>query len=146
MNLRSKFLILSSTLMIAASLVPQAHAAKKGKAAAAPATGDNAKISSDPGAPTVKENRLLKWVEVDPPNVGKNDQFFVRGVLLDIADAKDPQGNGIKDTYIMKVLPIAILENNERSIDLNEFMSGVDIVRTIPDKKWLKNFKKGNVI
>jgi len=143
-----KIFILGTTLMLAASLISPAQAAKKrsSKAAAAPGTGDNAKISSDPGAPTVKENKLLKWVEVDPPNIGKNDQFFFRGVVLDVVPLKDAEGKDVKDAYTIKVLPISILENNERSIDLQEFLNGVDIVRSIPDKKWMKDIKKGNVI
>lgn len=147
MTSRKKFFAAGAALLLALSLIPQAQAAKKkGSSASAPGTGDNAKISSDPGAATVKENRLLKWTEVDPPNVGKNDQFFFRGIFVDSATYRGADNKEIKDTFTLTILPVSILENSERGITFEKFANGVEVVKLIPDKKWLGKFKKGNVV
>lgn len=139
-----KIFVMGAVLMLGAVSLSPAWAAKK-KSSAAPGSSE-AHISSDPGSATVHENQLLKWTEVDPPNIGKNDQFFFRGVFLEVESAKDAQGNDIRGTYDLKVLPISILENSERGLTFEKFANGVDLIRTIPDSKWLKNFKKGNVV
>ena len=131
-------------LIAGSSPFHEAHAAKKksaGTKASSPATGDNAKISSDPDAPTVKENRLLKWGPVDPPDRGKSKEFFVRGVFVDLTPSKD----GIKDFYQMSLLPVEVVENEYRNITLDNFINGMTVSAFLP-RDLKKNFKKGAVV
>jgi len=97
-------------------------------------------ISSDPGSATIKEAALLKWGAVDPPSKGKHDQFFFRGAFLEATPVE-----GQKNVYSLKFLPIAILENEERSITIDNYTNGVSVEREVADQKWLKSFKKGNI-
>ncbi|MFO1462764.1 MAG: hypothetical protein U1F66_03235 [bacterium] len=132
-------------LLAGSAVSHEAQAAKKkaGGAAksAAPATGDNAKISSDPDAPTVKENRLLKWGPVDPPDRGKSKEFFVRGIFVNMEPSKD----GIKDTYELTLLPVEIVENEYRNITADHFASGMTVHAFLP-KDLKKQFKQGAMV
>lgn len=120
-----------------------AMAASKKKAAGAsvPATGDNAKISSDPDAPTVKENRLLKWGPVDPPDRGKNPEFFFRGVFVDMT----PTEGGAKDMYRVTFLPVEIVENEYRNVTHDNFVNGITIPVFMP-AQLKKQVKKGGIV
>lgn len=107
----------------------------------APATGDNAKISSDPDAPTVKEARLLKWGPVDPPDRGKKQEFFIRAVFVDLQEGK----NVDKSTYDMTVLPVEVVQNEYRNVTLDHFNNGLTFTAFVPDAL-KKQLKKGQVV
>ena len=121
-----------------------AKARRKAKPAAKPPA--EGKISSDPGAATVREAALLKWGAVDPPSTGKNDEFFFRGVFLESVPQKDAEGKDIKNFYVLKFLPIEIVENEERSIGFDHFTNGIEVTREILHKDFWKNLEKGNVV
>jgi len=121
-----------------------AMAVTKKKAAAkasAPGTGDNAKISSDPDAPTVKENRLLKWGPVDPPDRGKKPEFFFRGVFVDMT----PTEGGAKDMYQVTFLPVEIVENEYRNVTADNFINGMILPVYMP-AQLKKQMKKGGIV
>jgi hypothetical protein len=114
-------------------------ATKKGRAAAKKPSSAG-KISSDPDSATVKEAALLKWGPVKVPQTGKEYDFFMRGVVLDISPIKDQ-----KEFFTIKILPIEILENKERFITMDNYKSGVDITHRLA-KQEMKDLKKGNII
>ena len=143
MNLWKRSLAsLAMLSLVAVSAYHQANAVEK-KSAARPGSGDNDLISSDPGAATQKEHRLLKWSEVDPPDRGKNPEYFVRAVFLDLSDM--PEGQRKKDTYMMKILPIEIVENEYRVITFDHFANGMEVPAFLPDSL-KKQLKKGGVV
>ncbi|MCC7344665.1 MAG: hypothetical protein IT573_06970 [Deltaproteobacteria bacterium] len=138
------FLAVGALLAGSASFHDALAAKKKaGAVKAAPATGDNAKISSDPDAPTVKENRLLKWGAVDPPDRGKNPEFFFRGVYVNMEDMSK-EGKG-KDFWRLNILPIEVVENEYRNITMEHFMNGIKLPMYLP-KKLKDQFKPGSVV
>jgi hypothetical protein len=145
MNFWKKGLLLVITTILVGSLASSATwaARRKGGAKAPPAEG---KISSDPGAATIKEAGLLKWGAVDPPSTGKNDEFFFRGVFLESVQQTDAEGKTIKNAYVLKFLPVEIVENEERSIGFDNFANGINVKREVLHKDFWKNLNKGNVV
>lgn len=123
--------------------MPAGAAKAKKEKTVAPAEG---KISSDPGAATIRENALLKWQAVDPPSTGKNDEYFFRGVFVESIPQKDADGKDIKNNFVLKFLPIEIVENEERAIGFDNFANGVDVKREVLHKDFWKNMEKGNVV
>lgn len=131
------------------SVHPAAAATRRKKSAspaAAPATGDNAKISSDPGSATVKENKVLKWTHVDPPSTGDISEYEFRGVLVDIQPEKDADGKEIKNQYVLKFDVLEVVENEERDITFDIFSGGVTIKRRVVNKDFWKEVKKGKLL
>lgn len=143
---KSLTLVTALSLFAGAAAFNEAHAAKKKSAGAAKpkaaGTGDNALISQDPGAATVKENRLLKWGPVDPPDRGKSPEYFVRGVFMDI---QPMEGDNRKDFYTLILLPVEVVENEYRVITFDNFANGMRIPAFLP-KDLKKQFKPGGVV
>jgi len=138
------FLAVGALLAGSASFHDALAAKKKsGAAKAAPATGDNAKISSDPDAPTVKEARLLKWEAVDPPDRGKSPEFFIRGVYVAM-ESMENEGKS-KDFYRLTILPVEVVENPYRNVVYDHFVNGLKLPVFLP-KDLKKQFKKGGVV
>ncbi len=147
MNLwkKSLTLVTALSLVAGAAALNDAQAAKRKSAGAAKkpaATGDNALISSDPGAPTVREHRLLKWGPVDPPDRGKSPEYFVRGAFMDLEPI---EGENRKDFYNIVMLPIEVVENEYRVITFENFVTGMKIPAFLP-KDLKKQFKSGAMI
>lgn len=148
MNFWKKSLMAATalSLVVGAAGFNDAHAAKKKSSGAAKAkavgTGDNALISSDPGAATVREARLLKWGAVDPPDRGKSPEYFVRGVVMNLEPI---EGENRKDFYNINFLPIEVVENEYRVITFDNFTNGMKIPSFLP-KDMKKQFKDGAVV
>jgi hypothetical protein len=147
---KSLTLVTALSLIAGAAAFNEAHAAKKRKSSGAAkaktvGTGDNALISSDPGAATVKEHRLLKWGAVDPPDRGKSPEFFVRGTFVEFLPFLDAENKERKDFYNMHILPVEVVENEYRSITFDSFATGMKIPVFMP-KDLKKQFKPGGVV
>lgn len=149
MNLWKKSLTLATALSLVAggAAFSDALAAKKKSSGAKKpaATGDNALISSDPGAATVKEHRLLKWGAVDPPDRGKSPEFFVRGVFMEFLPSIGADGKERKDFYNISLLPVEVVENEYRVITFDSFANGMKIPVFMP-KDLKKQFKPGAMV
>lgn len=100
----------------------------------------DARIKSDPDAPTNEEAKVLGWGPVKTPNRGKNPEFLVRGVVLEVQKAKEG-----KNTYDIKILPIEILNNHQRVLTFDNFQTGVDITLNV-GKERLKDLEKGRLV
>jgi len=98
------------------------------------------KVAKDPDAPTNREAKVLGWGPVKTPNRGKNPEFMIRGVVLDIEKVKDRQ-----NYYTLKILPIEILNNHQRVIGFDHFLTGVDIVLFLPKSK-VSELKEGRMV
>ncbi len=142
---RGLVLAIAGTFLVGLTGLQQAEAAKKRRAPAKKAPTEG-RISTDPGSATIKENALLKWGPVDPPNTGKNEEFFFRGAFLESTAMKDAEGKDIKGRFVLKFLPIEIVENEERSITFDKFANGVTVEREVLNKDFFKPLKRGNVV
>ena len=144
---KSLTLVTAISLVAGAAALNEVQAAKKRSSGAAKAktvgTGDNALISSDPGAPTVRENRLLKWGPVDPPDRGKSPEYFVRGAFVEFLPL--PEDDKRKDFYYMHILPVEVVENEYRVITFDSFTNGMKIPVFMP-KDLKKQFKPGGIV
>jgi len=109
-------------------LLPDAQARKK-------------RVIKDPDAPTNREAKVLGWGPVKTPNRGKNPEFMVRGVILEVNKTQDKKG----DYFDVKILPIEILNNHQRVLTFDNFTNGVDITLFLPDSK-KKELKKGRLV
>lgn len=137
-----KGMLFTTAITLALSLVATSHleAATKKRRSAAKKPAAGGKISSDPNAATLKEASLLKWGAVKPPKRGKNFEFFARGVFMEATPVE-----GEKDNYTIKILPIEVLQNEQRYITMDAFTNGFTINREL-DKKELKDYQVGKVI
>ncbi len=113
------------------------HVEAKGKKASSAA--------KDPDAPSNEQAKVLGWGPVQAPNRAKNPEYLVRGVLLDIQDAKDANGKAKKGWYTLKILPIEVLENYQRAITEIHMQSGLDVTLKIPADR-LKELKQGRLL
>jgi hypothetical protein len=98
------------------------------------------RVKADPDAPTDEQAKALGWGPVKTPNRGKSPEFMVRGILLELIKLKEP-----KDTYTVKILPIEILNNNQRVLTADNFVTGVEVNLQI-GKEQLGDLKTGHLV
>jgi len=124
---RKKSLIALFTLaifFIGMGLSPDADARRK-------------RVAKDPDAPSDREAKVLGWGPVKTPNRGKDPEFLVRGILLDVKPIKEK-----KNYYDVSILPIEVLNNHQRYITFDHFNTGLNLQIWIAQPK-LKELKKG---
>jgi hypothetical protein len=98
------------------------------------------RVKNDPDAPTIEQAKALGWGPVRTPNRGKSPEYMVRGILLDLTKAKEG-----KDNYVVKILPIEILNNHQRVLGADNFVSGLEVTLQI-GKERLGDLKPGRLV